>query len=222
MSSRLTLRRVKFSNPRTDWWPNQDHFDPQGTIDSIFAPSRTACRNYMITNTHLLVRYPLPKIYIEMFSDLTFGSVSFVKSNPSISRPFRANKKKQKEEPRPPGIYCCSSPTKSGPPTRAFMGWKYRIPVEKHEPQKIPWLFWGPVEWNVISLYFSLLAKFMGVIGICKLPTKQTLNCSSLFIETLRVPPKKFLDENSWTVDVPWATFDRSKGGLVLLEKQHL
>lgn len=97
MSSRLTLRRVKFSNPRTDWWPNQDHFDPQGTIDSIFAPSRTACRNYMITNTHLLVRYPLPKIYIEMFSDLTFGSVSFVKSNPSISRPSERTKKNRKK-----------------------------------------------------------------------------------------------------------------------------
>lgn len=162
---------------------------------------------------------PSQNLYRDVFRfDFWFGEFCEIKSQ--YLPPLPSEQKKT--EPRPPGIYCCSSPTKSGPPTRAFMGWKYRIPVEKHEPQKIPWLFWGPVEWNVISLYFSLLAKFMGVIGICKLPTKQTLNCSSLFIETLRVPPKKFLDENSWTVDVPWATFDRSKDGLVLLEKQHL
>ena len=141
-----------------------------------------------------------------MFSDLTFGSVSFVKSNPSILPPLPSEQKKT--EPRPPGIYCCSSPTKSGPPPEPswaeHIGFRWRYIVEKHEPSK----------WNVISLYYFTacmwhFSKFMGVIGICNLPTKQTLNCSSLFIETLRVPPRNFLNRgcsmgNLWQIE-RWA-----------------
>lgn len=103
MSSRLTLRRVKFSNPRTvgrslkkplTGDPTKIILIPKALLLIVYLHLPGRLVGLYKLNTHLLVRCPLPKKSRDVFRfDLWFGEFCEIKSQYSSAPSERAKKK---------------------------------------------------------------------------------------------------------------------------------